>query len=380
LIYLNKYLADNGIDLFAIELFGKGSPYSFDSYNNVNEWWTCVFPDRSAEELTKKEIKNSLFLLLDEIRPDIVIASSIVFFAGALGIRWAKANRRKFVMFEDAKPEQVKRNFFVQFVKDLIIAQSDAFWLPSNNYDKVYSFFQRKGIFFFYGYNCVDNDRFKPSGIKTFNHNVILCVARLVPIKNIDNLLRSWKIIEDDRLNCKLMIIGSGPEEPALKRLTEELCLKQVEFLGAVDNHVMPYYYFNADALILPSWSETWGLVVNEAMAAGLPVLISNKVNACHSLLIPDVNGYAFNPDNISDIANAIKMYTELDQQARINMSMHSLRIIEDMSYKKMGDSFVEAVSEINDFSYKRPGILASLVLNSWTGRYNTSGWDKLQG
>jgi hypothetical protein len=73
-------------------------------------------------------------------------------------------------------------------------------------------------------------------------------------------------------------------------------------------------------------------------------------------------------------------MYTELDQQARINMSMHSLRIIEDMSYKKMGDSFVEAVSEINDFSYKRPGILASLVLNSWTGRYNTSGWDKLQG
>ena len=92
--YLKKYLAEQNIELYAIELFGKGSPYSFDSYTNKEDWWGCLFPDNDASELSKEQIADSLFLRLDSIDPDVIISSSIVFFAGALGIRWAKANKK----------------------------------------------------------------------------------------------------------------------------------------------------------------------------------------------------------------------------------------------------------------------------------------------
>ena len=96
LVYLRNFLGSKKINLYAIELFGKGSPYSFDDYDNEEKWWTCMFPQNSAGELSKEDIRKGVFSTLDKINPDVVIASSIVFFAGALGIRWAKKNKKKF--------------------------------------------------------------------------------------------------------------------------------------------------------------------------------------------------------------------------------------------------------------------------------------------
>ena len=67
LIYLQNYLASLNIDLYAIELFGKGSPYSFDSYEDKQLWWTCLFPQKSAGELSDKEIKKQLFEVCNHV-------------------------------------------------------------------------------------------------------------------------------------------------------------------------------------------------------------------------------------------------------------------------------------------------------------------------
>lgn len=377
LIFLRSFLATHHIDLYAIELFGKGSPYNFDDYNNAEQWWNCLFPSKSATELDKEQIKAALFKALDAIDADVVIGPSIVFFAGALGLQWAKKNKCRFIMFDDARPAQVKRNFIVQWVKDLITAQADALWLPSAHYADDYHMF-KKHVHFFYGFSTIDNSLFNSATIYQPDHKEIICVARLVPIKNIDNLLRAWQLVEQQDNTVNLNIIGDGPEYQALLTLAKELKLTKVVFSGIVANSQLSGHYHQAVAFILPSWSETWGLVVNEAMAAGLPVLLSSGVNAARNLLQDGVNGYAFSPADINEISEVILRFSSLTDSQRVEMSVASLRLIDDMSYQHMGEQLIIALKHISQSIYKKPMLIAQLIINAWHGRYNTSGWDKL--
>lgn len=378
LTYLKEFLNSKNIDFYAIELFGKGSPYIFDRYDNVEKWWSCLFPEQSFSELSVVKLKKALFEKLDEINPDIVIAGSIVFFSGALGIRWAKNHKKKFIMFDDAKPSQIKRNFLVQGIKDLITRQIDAIWLPSKDYDREYARLDKKDITFFHGYNCINNELFKYKSNREISGKVIICVARLVPIKNLDNLLRAWRLIESKKTGYKLVIIGDGPEFEHLNQLKSNLKLESVVFLGAVNNTDIPTYFYNASAFILPSLSESWGLVVNEALAAGLPVLISNRINARYSLLQDGINGYSFNPLSVSEMTDKIANLISLDTDARMEMSKKSLEIIDEMSYENMGNELLASLKKIVHKKHRKLSFFAWFAINLWHGKYNTSGWDKL--
>ncbi len=378
LMYLHQFLASKNIDFYAIELFGKGSPYSFDVYNNSQDWWHCLFKNNSADELSKKNISDAVFAELDKINPDIVISSSIVFYAGALSLRWVKKNKKKFIMFDDARHLQVKRNMVVQAVKNLLAGQADGFWFPAKSYYDDYSYFHNKGIHFFYGFDCIDNRLFRNGKQKQFNNKIIICVARLVPIKNINSLLKAWKDVESAGNGYRLAIIGDGPEYDALNSQKLAVQLNTVDFLGAVSHDAIAEYYYNADALVLASLQETWGLVVNEAMAAGLPVLLSHKINAAADLLKEGINGFGFNPVSINEITEALLKYINLDGSAKQSMSANSLKIIDNLSYEKMGIQLYDALVFITNQPVKRPGILAKTLINAWHGRYNTAGWDKI--
>ena len=377
--YLREFLEAHSITLYSIELFGKGSPYAFDTHNDQHQWWSCLFPNKSSNELSKETIAKVLFETLDKIKPDIVIGPSIVFYAGALGIRWAKNNKKRFIMFDDAKPWQVKRNFFVQWVKNLITSQADAFWLPSVDYEKEYSHFLKKDVLFFYGLNSIDNNFFTPEDKKEFGHKSIICVARLVPVKNIDNLLRAWHLVEKTGTGFKLNIVGDGPEYDSLSTMVVDLGLTTVVFPGAVANTVLPSLLFNSDAFILPSISEAWGLVVNEAMAAGLPILLSNKINSTVSLLQENINGFSFNPKNVNQMADVILKYINLSNEAKGAMSVKSLEIIDAFSYENMGIKLLEAIHKITSQQPKKINLPARIIINKWYGRYDTTSWDTLQ-
>jgi glycosyltransferase involved in cell wall biosynthesis len=380
LIYLHGFLADNDIQMHAIELFGKGSPYSFDEFDGQHSWWTCLFPDSNATQLTTPEIATRLFSELSLINPDVVIASPITFFAGALGLRWAKKNRKRHIMFDDAKPRlQFKRNFLVRWVRDTITAQADALWLPSADYDKEYPALIKDKTLFFYGFNCIDNKFFKPRHRKEFTSKTVICIARLVPIKNLDRLLHAWKKIEAEASDWKLCIIGDGPLYETLCQLIAQLGLKHVTIKGAINYPLLPGYLNNAETLILPSLSETWGLVVNEAMAAGLPVLLSDKVNAAESLLKNGINGYVFNPNEIEDVRGAIYKFIKLDVSEKIRMSEESLQIIEHMDYQSMGHRLLSGLKLITALKFKKPALIVSLFINLWSGKHDISAWNNLK-
>ncbi|MES2375627.1 MAG: glycosyltransferase family 4 protein [Bacteroidota bacterium] len=370
--YLREFLAAHKITLYSIELFGRGSPYAFDPYDSDN----CLFPDNSYDELSKSEIKTRLFKKLDEINPDVIIGGSIVFFSGALGVRWCRNHDKHFIMFDDGKLSFIKRNPFVQYVKDTITQQVDALWLPSVDYDAEY-----KGLFekpwFFHGYNTIDNDSFKIDDEKQFNNNKITCVARLVDIKNFDNLLKAWKIVESANTTYRLSIIGSGPLHAHLLKLKSDLQLKRVDFEGMISNKDIPMNLFKSNAFVLASFAESWGLVVNEAMAAGLPVILSERIHAATVLLKEGENGYAFDPYNVDEIAQKILQFINLNISAKKEMSAKSLAIISTMSYENMGNELLAVLNKMAMQKPKKATFTGSVFMSLWKGGYNTSGWNK---
>lgn len=377
LMFLHDFLKTSGINLYAVELFGKGSPYDFESFKKSVPWWDCIFPDKGHTELTKQQIKEKIFDKLNEIDADVVIGGSIVFYSGALGLRWAKQHGKKFIMFDDGKPSWIKRNFIVQGIKDLITKQIDALWLPSEEYDSEYSaLYSKEKIKYLYGYDCIDNDLFKGDGIKHMDNKKLITISRLVQKKNVKSLLDAWRFVEDNCENYTLDILGDGPLADELKKYREHLGLKRVNFIGAVANEKLPEFLAGADAFISPSLYESWGLVVNEAMAAGLPVILSTKINAAHTLLKDGGNGYLFDPYEPGALQKKIMDFISLPLAEKKKMSSKSLSLIKQMDFNYMGSELLQTLNFLKTKRYRKPSLLARLIMNAWYGRYNTKEWD----
>jgi glycosyltransferase involved in cell wall biosynthesis len=212
---------------------------------------------------------------------------------------------------------------------------------------------------------------------KQFNHNTITCVARLVDIKNFDNLLKAWKIVESANATYRLSIIGSGPLHDHLQKLKTDLELQRVDFNGIVSNQEIPMYLFKSDAFVLASFAESWGLVVNEAMAAGLPVILSKTIHAATALLKEGENGYAFDPHNVDEMAQKILQFINLDIPAKKAMSAKSLAIINTMNYENMGNKLLTALNKMALQKPKKATFAGTVFMSLWKGGYNTSGWNK---
>jgi glycosyltransferase involved in cell wall biosynthesis len=90
---------------------------------------------------------------------------------------------------------------------------------------------------------------------------------------------------------------------------------------------MMPYYAF-AGCFLLPSWREPWGLVANEAMSAGLPLIVSNRCGCSDDLMEEGANGYVFDPDQNEQLADLMSTMSGLDTSQRLGMGEKSKEII----------------------------------------------------
>lgn len=137
------------------------------------------------------------------------------------------------------------------------------------------------------------------------NHILIGTVARLIPSKGIDVLLKAVAGIVTSNSCIKLLIAGSGPEETRLKELSQKLGMEsQVIFTGRISD--MHNYYSAFDIFILPTLTEGLGITVMEAMYFGLPV-IASSVGGIPELVKDRINGLLVQADNIFELRTAIQ-------------------------------------------------------------------------
>ena len=155
--------------------------------------------------------------------------------------------------------------------------------------------------------NAVDERRFSRGTTATFEiqpRPVLLHVGQFIPRKGIDLLLRAAATLEKEGREFSLLLVGSGPDKASLRQLSEELQLKNVYFEHSQVPEKMQSVYRSGDVLIFPTLEDVWGLVANEAMLAGLPVLCS-KYAGCAPELFPPAN--IFDPRNPHEFTTKLR-------------------------------------------------------------------------
>ena len=198
------------------------------------------------------------------------------------------------------------------------------------------------------GYSVVDNEHFKAK--KELPKTYLLCVARYSEEKNLEFLIRCFT---QSKLSEKyqLLIIGDGPLKESLQHTITSLHTDRIILSGWRTYAELPEIYAGAIACILPSTFEPWGLVINEAMAAKLPILVSNDCGCKSDLLKEGINGLSFNPANGTELVSVLNRFSEHESLLMNTMGVHSLNIIGNFtpeSWAKHIQSFISSMCFIS--------------------------------
>ena len=167
------------------------------------------------------------------------------------------------------------------------------------------------------GYDTVSVERIRslaPPSEPGWTERPFLIVARFVPKKNLSLALRAFDAYRATTTGPvrRLRLCGSGPLAGELRALAETLAITDlVDFVGFVDQGRVAVELSRALCLLLPSWEEQWGLVVNEALAFSLPLLVSENVGARDMLVGTLDNGFVLEPDNVAAWAAAMTLLAD---------------------------------------------------------------------
>lgn len=365
---LEEELTRHGVELYVIEIAGKGSPYAFAGRDEQpTKRWTTIFPDKEMEDLASSEIKEQLISLFEKINPDVIAAGAIAFPSGAIAAMWAKKHRKSIVIFDDAKLEDVPRGRVTNFIKKSIYRNIDSVMYPAPTWDQTGFSWGFKKEQIFYGVDVVDNSFWQiPSEEKTARKNTIVCVGRQIERKNMEFLIRAFQ--KSNAADYELLLVGDGVENSKLRSLAKED--SNIKFYPFLTQNEIRTLYKRVSALVIPSKFETWGLIINEAMAAGLPVLASDKCSAAEILVKNGKNGYIFSPNNMDSLINALNTFFSLTPEQQVVMGEESEKIISEWGLNTFAKEMFNAANYAYQHKKECKSITDKIILSLWKGRY----------
>lgn len=271
-------------------------------------------------------------------------------------------NKKILYVSETPYNQEIKKNNFKKIIKKFIfkfiLERISYFLYIGEENKKFYNFYNIKKNKLFFAPYSVDNERYINNFNKfTDNHKsnfrakynlpkdskIILFVGKLIDKKNPLSLLSAYKnMIINNNINVSLVFVGNGYLKNQLEKYCKVNNLKNVYFLGFLNQHQLPEIYYSSDIFCLPSgMGETWGLVVNEAMCFNLPIVISDLVGSSSDLVFDDYNGYKFENSNILDLQR--KLEKTLSNNSKMSFGLNSKNIITKYNY----DRTVELIERI---------------------------------
>ena len=189
-------------------------------------------------------------------------------------------------------------------------------------------------------YNGVDIQKFFPLE-KIFNNPLkIVCSARLIKRKGQDILIKAIAKLKEKGIIYRLDLIGEGDEKDNYKRLITDLNIAdQICFCGYIRRKRIPEIYQKADIFVLPSYNEGMSNALLEAMACGLPVVVTNVGGT--EELVDKSNGYIFTKGSTDELSNILK-HIYINKNELPNKSLNSLQKAQNLSWKIIGEKYLE--------------------------------------
>lgn len=196
--------------------------------------------------------------------------------------------------------------------------------------------------------NQLENKRALKKALGIREEKVILFVGMFIPRKGIVDLLKAYKNLRKSLDSVGLILVGSGELRSEIELFIKREGLEGVYLPGFIDGRrELAMFYSVADVFVLPSYLETWGLVLNEAMACGLPVIATDRVGSAVDLIEEGKNGIIVKAGDVKQLTNALRRILS-NEELRKKMSLESRRrILEHFSIEKAVDEFVSAIQHI---------------------------------
>jgi glycosyltransferase involved in cell wall biosynthesis len=313
---------------------------------------------------TEKVIGNNNFyfnpfLLRTLLNYNIIVwGEPIISLNSFLFIPTLKLFRKKVVLWVDDwnYKKHLIRKIFEPFVR-LIYLTSDGILVHGI---KHYLYFLKLGvdkrkIFFIGNASTIFREFSSEEEIKRIRgivntKYIILYVGGLIKRKNVDKIIKAIYYLRQKNFDIGLLIAGQGPEFKNLYKLVWKMELTEyVKFLGWIPFHRLANYYLAADIFVFPAENEPWGLVINEALEAGIPIVTTKSIGA-EELIANNINGVLINEINEKNIADGIiKCLTN-----KIDMSNQIiLKIKEKYNYKTMANLFIKSLIKIYYYNHK---------------------------
>ncbi len=356
---LRKVLSPSQVH--GIEL-ASGSDDNLWRRENQPDDLITLHPGRLTDELAFLTVFNSVRRKLAELQVEVCLLPSYFPKRSLASLLAAKSLGIRTVMMNDSHAGTARARGVRHLAKRRLVRWFDAALVAGSPQRRYFASLGLPSEKIFVGYDAVDNEHFavraSEATARAKQHlaelglpeHYFLSLGRFIPKKNLPVLIRAFRKCLDasPKKETHLVMVGTGEGEPALRALCSELGLpvydhtnghtgngharagrSGVHFFGARQMNEIPVFYALASAFVLPSLYEEWGLVVNEAMACSLPVIVSRTAGCAEDLVRHGQNGFLFDPENVEDLANYLIRFE--DGNLAREMGRRSAEMIRDV-------------------------------------------------
>lgn len=363
-------------DLTAIEIAGRSAEYAWDGRGQaqspkvqfgLKEDPKCItlFQQGTSHDAGSRKIAGRIHSTLDHISPQAVFIPGWSSPAAFAALDWCVRHRVPAIMMSESTAWDDTRMWWREAVKRRLVRLCSSALVGGLSHENyvVELGMPREQIFL--GYDAVDNQYFSQEAGKNrvaqeavrakfaLPQNYFLASARFIEKKNLSGLLEAYAGYRQLAAEANkgsttplwdLVLLGDGEMKGSLLELRSSLCLENcVHLPGFVQYCDLPAYYGLASAFIHASTTEQWGLVVNEAMASGLPVLVSKRCGCAANLVQDGVNGFTFDPYHVQELVQ-LMLRISVSDFPLMELSEASRTIIADWGTERFGSGVKAAI------------------------------------
>lgn len=346
------------------------SPYRIDFYNELGKYvdLTVVFEARrvngisfnwnddnirfnaiflSEDEIQEKKINKLVDCYIKKNKYDYVFVTNYAYYTELYALLKIKFKKIPYILELDGALIR-KENKLKYLIKKYLISGAMAYFSPSKSSDKVLMHYGvNKNKIVRYPFSSLKNIDIKE---KVLSHNekiivrkklkinderMILCVGQFIPRKGNDVLINAATKIDK---NIGIYFVG-GEATDEYKDLVRKNNLTNIHFVGFQSNEILSMYYDAADVFVLPTREDVWGLVINEAMSHGLPVITTH--NCVAGMELVKDNGIIVPVNDVEALAKSI-MELFINSDVIVKMGQKSLQYIKEYTIEKMVASHIE--------------------------------------
>jgi 1,2-diacylglycerol 3-alpha-glucosyltransferase len=318
-----------------------------------------LFPEATDNHPGKSELWRAFWSALEQANPDVVAVNGWNNFGSLVAADCCVRRGIPMVVMSESARQDEPRTWWKEMIKRQIVALYSAALVGGQRHVEYLVELGMPRDRIFTGYAVVDNAYFRrraeeirsqKSDVRKqygLPENYFLASARFIEKKNLPTLIRAYAAYRQKSEASgdppwDVVLLGDGPLREALKSQVSTLNLhRHVRLPGFKQYDELPVYYALAKAFVHASTTEQWGLVVNEAIASGLPVIVSNRCG-CVPELVQD-NGFTFEPTDEHELASRLLQMASLSDDERRRLGDTSYRIAATCAPERFGEGLEQA-------------------------------------